>query len=173
MKKKLLILLILLALIFASILLIGFVKKFTTTTSNTPKTTTGKEEAVITNPTNTANTDQGQKCIFSATDENGTFSGTSYVSGDKSNTVTNNHNPDGVLMEFNNISDGEWIYSWATGEDVGTKIKVTDLPIRPNTTDPEATSTETTPATECTPWTADNSMFVIPSNIQFQESPKN
>ncbi len=167
MKKKIV---IILALLCVSILVFLFVKKGTTAikTSTTPGTTTSKEEAAKTTPINTADTDQGRKCTFSTTDEKGTVSGTVYISGNKSNSVTNIKNADGVTLEVNNISDGEWMYSWVTGQSKGTKTQITAASTQSDTSfNPELESTVNETGNGCIRWTTDNSKFVLPSDIQF------
>lgn len=165
MKSKLL---IFLALILVSILVIVFVfvKKGTTTTTGTPTNTTAKEEATKTTPT--AATDQGRKCIFTNTDDKGTVSGVVYISGNKSNSVTTVKNVEGVTLEVNNVTDGDYMYSWVTGQTNGTKTKITTTSTGNDAiVAPELGTTESPTGNGCVRWTIDNSKFVAPSNIQF------
>jgi len=109
-------------------------------------------------------------CEFS--DNTSGSSGKVYVSAGKMRgdfaTVVN-----GEVAASHMYSDGKTMYIWMDGSEMGFKssIEVTGTPI------PEPTGSQTQTKMDideevdynCQPWTADDSMFKLPANIEFKD----
>jgi hypothetical protein len=113
------------------------------------------------------------KCTFSAEDESGKTSGTTYVSGGKARSDFSITNPDGEKLDSYTISDADWIYLWGSQSEQGTKMKVSELPKNEDTgkvTDPKAYEGFNNAFDyKCSPWIPDGSKFNVPTNIVFTD----
>jgi len=116
------------------------------------------------------------KCTYTTTNESGTNSGQTYVSGSKSRTDFTLTTKDGTTTDSYSISDGEWVYIWTSTEEQGSKMKIADIQKRaasssvPSTTSSTDENDLTQPVDyKCSPWVPDNSKFTPPSNITFTD----
>jgi len=66
-----------------------------------------------------------QKCIYSGTNQEGSFESEIIVSGDKFNQTVKSTNGDGEEVTMHTISDGEYYYTWGVtqGQAFATKMK--------------------------------------------------
>lgn len=117
------------------------------------------------------------KCTYWTDQEGTTMAGVSYISGQKVRgdfditTYDVNTEEGSNTIKSHMVTDGEWVYTWSTATPQGFKMKVDQ---------PENTSTDTTKEAptkalnesfdyKCTPWLVDNSLFEIPSDIEFTD----
>ncbi|MDO8497428.1 MAG: hypothetical protein Q7S61_02680 [bacterium] len=110
-----------------------------------------------------------QQCTFKDTAENG---GTVYVSGGKMRgdftTVSGNK-----TIQSHMIRDDKTSYVWMEGETMGYKMSVEST----NQTSPQGGTTNTQGSIDldkkadysCKPWVVSESMFQMPSNVQFTD----
>lgn len=158
------------SLLLTSILLTGCNKKIVPTTGTTiDSPETSQEESITSNLFDLIKEGKTIKCSFSMSDENGTNSGTTYVSGSKLSSVFKIKPNEGAEIESNTIMDGDWVYIWSTNMPQGTKMKVSEIPSQDadNTTKQQFETLNNPFAYKCSPWTADNTKFIPPSEIQF------
>jgi len=110
------------------------------------------------------------KCTVAPTADNGNMSGTFYIAngktrGDYSVNVT------GQNMSGHMIVDGQTSYSWFEGQSTG--FKVTAAPVSGNENAPAAAKQGFDPNQKigynCSPWSADASLFVLPANVKFND----
>ena len=172
MKKKII---IIIALVIVLILAFLFIKKPAPTTSITqtgnPETATGSGvESVKSTLLDLAKSGKSAQCTFAVSGSEGSSSGTTYVSGSKSFTTIKVVSNNGIEIEANSIMDGGWLYSWRVGTTNGTKINIDDIKSQTNPSSSiEANAANTSVDYKCSPWTVDNSVFTIPSDVQFTD----
>lgn len=118
------------------------------------------------------------KCTFSDENEDGSSEGTIYVSGKKSRNDIYAEVEGGEKFEYHTIIDSEYMYTWSSLEEQGTKIKLDELNMTGKEFD-EASLSENLEAYaehegiqkktnfKCRPWIPNNSKFNPPSNIEF------
>lgn len=120
---------------------------------------------------------KNQVCTFSSSDENGSLSGTSYISGRKVRSEFKGTSADGKAYGGGIINDGNYMYSWATDSNQGFKITVTDSiekNIEDTKKDFEKNQNQYVNQDEklnykCSSWSPNTSMFTPPSNITFTD----
>lgn len=165
MKNRLL---TLLTLLVVSILLTGCVKKGGSTTANESGSAGGGEESIKSSLLDLVKSGRTVKCTFSMSDSNGTSSGTTYVSGNKSRSTFNAKASDGTEVKSNTLVDGDWVYVWSDGIPQGTKMKISDIQTQDTTGDnAKVDAMKNAIDYKCLPWIADNSKFIPPSDINF------
>jgi len=123
---------------------------------------------------------QNQKCNFtvSATDKDDNTidtSGTIYLSGNKfaEEVQTLSSQNEALNTNMRMISDGTYMYTWDTSKKMpGMKFKI----VEPTETDNENTTAETQKSDidskidmKCAPWSVDEAMFTIPTDVQFND----
>lgn len=110
-------------------------------------------------------------CTYSLETEGGTTSGTVYIAGDRmygefTTTVDN-------LQSFdsNVIRDNEYMYTWSSAVEGGTKMKIVEAEDNEAETEKDDTtkSLEQDVDMKCNSWTADNSKFIPPGDIEFTD----
>jgi hypothetical protein len=111
------------------------------------------------------------RCTYSSDQDGYITSGVSYISGKNVRVDFDVTTADDQEIKSHMVTDGEWVYTWSTATPQGFKMKVDQ---------PENTSTDTTKEAptkalnesfdyKCTPWLVDNSLFEIPSDIEFTD----
>lgn len=114
-----------------------------------------------------------QECTYSSSDESGSMSGTSYISGGSVRTDFSS-TASGKTSTSHMITDGKIIYTWTDGEANGFKMTV---PEETKAGDTTTQSTETQSAAnmdqkvdyKCSAWVPDNSKFTPPANVKFTD----
>jgi len=114
------------------------------------------------------------KCAAQVTNEDGTVSVESYVSGNKFRTDSVNTNSSSEKVTFHMISDGQWAYMWGDDGQPGQKMQFSEFEGNKDTT-AEQQNTSIRDALKnyefkCTPWLlVDQSKFAAPTNVEFQD----
>ncbi|MBU1130460.1 hypothetical protein KKE45_04040 [Patescibacteria group bacterium] len=120
------------------------------------------------------------KCSYEVKNENGGASGVTYVSGKKVRGDFKNVDMDGKEIESYFISDGEWTYTWSSGSNNGMKMKADGWEKEEEeSNEPDAdyggmsyednSNVDTKMDYKCEEWKTDNSVFEVPSNIEFKD----
>lgn len=116
---------------------------------------------------------QSLKCVWNQPQDDKEVKGTMYVSDKKFRQMVNFPQED-KNIEINTISDGEYIYTWGgfSGNNQGTKFKIEELnkitpPPVADEKPAENVDLEKKLDYKCSPWSADQSMFTPPSDVNF------
>ncbi len=110
---------------------------------------------------------KSQKCTFSMDENGSTGTGTFYVSNGKSRgdiTAT----VSGKSTTTHMISDGTTSYVWFDGSSTGFKAAVNGDDLKAAQSQ-QAVDPNKNYNFKCSDWTADSSMFITPSNVEFKE----
>ena len=114
------------------------------------------------------------KCIATVNmDDGGKMTGTVYIADGKMRNDADIENVQGEKFQSHTIMDEEWLYSWSTGlPNGGIKMKVSDIENVPDQEgeDPSGgvKNLDKDFDFDCSKWTVNNSKFVPPSDITFQ-----
>lgn len=116
-------------------------------------------------------------CDYQYADAFGSQTGTVYTSGinvrgDFTMTAT-----DGTVTTSHIIRDDQYHYNWGAvnGEPIGTRIRLadfasaTDLTVDTNTSGQTSLDYDYQYDFDCQPWTVDQSLFAVPSDIAFSD----
>jgi len=113
------------------------------------------------------------KCTFKSESEDGTTLGVTYVTGGKTKTEVEIKNDDMNIKSYS-ILDGDWIYTWTSESNQGTKTNLKEMEgvIDEDTDDNTAESSDYYNQYhefdyKCTSWSPDESLFDLPENIEF------
>jgi hypothetical protein len=115
------------------------------------------------------------QCTWETETEQGRMTGTSYVAGERLRTESTISDVDGSVSNFYAIVDQEYVYSWTSVSDMGTKMKKeVGEDFVSDTDSEEMAPLENQPFDDqinfnCSSWTVREEMFVPPTNIQFQD----
>jgi len=125
---------------------------------------------------------KNQKCTVttSITDEDGIKTDTEgvfYISGKKmaqevTVTSTDKETP---KVNMRMISDGEYMYTWNNeNKDQGMKLKITepekeDVDVKSGEAKYESFDMDEKVDLKCSPWIVNNSVFTVPSDVQFTD----
>ena len=109
-----------------------------------------------------------QKCTFTRDDDNAQTSGAVYFSGGKMRGDFNISSA-GKTFESHIISDGTDMYNWSSLMPQGIKIKVA-AGTSDSTTQNNSFNIDDKVDYDCDSWNPDNSLFTVPTNIQFMDS---
>ena len=115
------------------------------------------------------------KCIATVTmDDGGKMTGTVYVADGKMRNDAAIENVQGEKFQSHTIMDEEWLYSWSTGlPDGGIKMKVSDIENMPDEEEEDPSggvkNLDRNFDFNCNKWTVDESKFVPPSDVNFQD----
>lgn len=109
------------------------------------------------------------KCTYSMDNEQGKFSGVSYVSGNKVR-VDSTGEVGGVSMESHMIADPDFMYTWSPLMPQGVKMATPKDTAESEAGTPVAQdqSYSQQMSYDCAPWTVEESLFTPPANITFQ-----
>ena len=118
------------------------------------------------------------KCAATTTSDKFTTTDTTYVSGDKMRSDTTSQSGDAAQINSHAIIADGWMYMWNEGANTGIKLDINAM--KQNNTPPgsENTNQGSPPANnqfdnktdfDCSPWTADESIFAIPQNVTFAD----
>lgn len=124
---------------------------------------------------------QDKKCTWQAAQGDGQMAkGTVYVSGEKF-LQESDYSQNGQAVKSFVMSDGDWMYTWSDNNKEGTKMKLEDLEGEDGeTVEDEVADTEEEAYQnqeklnedydfECNNWNKDNSKFIPPSDVNFQD----
>jgi len=110
------------------------------------------------------------KCTVAPTADNGNMSGTFYIANGKTRgdySLTEGAQP----MSGHMIVIGQTSYTWFEGQSTGFKLTATS--VNGNENAPVAPSQGLDPNQKigynCSPWSADASLFVLPANVKFND----
>ena len=115
------------------------------------------------------------KCTYEVQDEDGSYTGTVYVSNKKSRSESI-AKTQGQTFENYSVTDGEWLYTWSSEEPEGVKMNLSDFENEEDfdpSKDFDMDSLEGSMNIgdkfkyKCLPWVVDPSKFIPPSNIEF------
>jgi hypothetical protein len=116
------------------------------------------------------------KCTWKSNEEDkNEIDGTLYIQGKKFRQDVSFNNTGGeeggLKMEFHAISDGEWAYTWNSNvPDKGSKMKLSELEKgKAETTNGALVDTAKQNNYTCLPWTVDDSEFVPPAGMVFED----
>ena len=118
------------------------------------------------------------KCTFNDDNENGRSDGTIYVSGKKSRNDIYVEVEGEEKIEYHTIIDSEYMYTWSSLEEQGTKMKFSELEDSTEDFDTPSASemkdaygefrdVQKETNFKCMPWIPNNSKFNPPSDIEF------
>lgn len=101
---------------------------------------------------------------------NNTGSGMFYVSDKKFSGEFKVNVANGKEVDSHTVSDGTYVYAWASEPPMGVKMKLDSILNSP-VASPQSGSTDFNQEInyQCSPWITDNSKFQIPTNIQFTD----
>lgn len=107
-------------------------------------------------------------CTIAYPDNKGT--GTVYVSDKKFAGQFSMKDANGKEIVSNTVSDGTYVYVWTSAMSGGIKMKL-DLAknASQNVQTTQGVNLNQNVNLKCTPWIPDNSKFVVPANIKFQD----
>lgn len=130
-----------------------------------------QEESFLGTVTDLLKLGKNFECTFDTTDEAGNNTeGTVYVTGNRMRGHFMMSQPDGTIFEGNTIQNGEYGYTWFEGQNQGTKLKLEEPEgDAMEKDDTSADFTDDTVDYKCKTWLVDNSMFVPPTDIEFQD----
>lgn len=133
-----------------------------------------KEETIFGSLQDILKLNKSIKCTFNYSEMGEQAEGTTYVSGNKTRVELDfkqNNQTTATII----ISDGEYFYSWSsTLPNQGFKMKI-KKESKNYDTDQTVESIEAFKNIDqkydykCLPWIADNSVFIVPSNIKFTD----
>jgi hypothetical protein len=171
MKKALTIAL----LVVVSISLTGCLKK---DTSGGSAADNDKEEILNGSLADIMTMGKNVKCTYSAEDEDGKSEGTIYVSGNKSRNDIYVESPEGLKEEVHMIVNKEYMYSWSSAQEQGSKMKLDSFDVEDGDYDKASLKDnleayrqyqgeEGAVDFKCSPWIPNGSVFDPPSDIEF------
>lgn len=110
-------------------------------------------------------------CTFERDDEMGHMNGTVYVSGENMRGNFSIAQGSGERFDTSVIQDGEYGYTWGTSPfgEIATKIKLAVAEADSSDSSDGAPDLDEDFDYHCHSWNADNSMFVPPSDVDFQD----
>ncbi len=111
------------------------------------------------------------RCTYSTSQDDNGMTGVSYISGNNVRADFEVTTKDRQTIASHMITDGEWVYTWSSATPQGFKMKVDE------SVNTSADTTKESPTKalsesfdyKCTPWLADNSLFEVPSNVEFTD----
>lgn len=115
------------------------------------------------------------QCQFSYDDEGNITEGNVYITGKKMRGNFTLTQADGEIMKSNVLRDDIYGYTWFEGQKQGTKIKIetSDKITKDNQEENENGKLfaldDKDVDYDCKPWNVDNSMFIPPADIEFQD----
>lgn len=171
MNKKIISVVVILILLALGVLAVVMMKKPSTktatpnetpsTVTETPKTASGTLKALLTGS-------KAQKCTFVNSTDKTTVNATIYASGGKMRGDFVSTSED-FNVTSHMIVDSSFSYIWTEKTNQGFKFPIEDkVGVTPA---PNTNSVDLNQSFDytCTDWTVDNSLFVLPTNINFQE----
>lgn len=109
------------------------------------------------------------KCTVDTSTVEAVSSGVTYVSGGKVRSDFSSSVGGYGNIETHMIADGEYVYSWTSMMPQGVKAKMTASSGGADTATAGASADANVRYSyDCQPWTADPSLFVVPSDITFR-----
>jgi len=132
------------------------------------------EENLSGNIFDLVNLNKSIKCTFKSETEDGAASGVTYVADGKTKTEFEIKNEE-MEMKSYSVSDGDWMYTWTSENNQGTKMNLNEMQdmadenIEEETEEIEYTNQTQDFDYKCTPWSVDNSVFELPENIEFMD----
>ena len=119
------------------------------------------------------NLGKSTKCVLQAKEGESIISGTTYISGNKARSDFQTTGAGQAAMTGHFISDGTWMYSWSdTAKNQAVKFKMDELqkPEFKSQADTNgADNYEDKMDYKCYPWSADQSFFAPPTDINFTD----
>lgn len=120
-----------------------------------------------------------QKCLYSGSDEEGSFESEILISGKKFKQIIKYKSAQGE-EDINSISDGEYVYTWgkhATSGDFAIKMKADfDQKTSPETPSDDSSDGEISSVDldsdfqgKCSPTIVSDADFKIPSDVKFED----
>lgn len=115
------------------------------------------------------------KCTFKSEIEDGTTSGVTYVADGKTKTEYEIQS-DEVNIKSYSVFDGEWVFTWTSENNQGTKINIKKMeniskePVEEKEKEEVDYSDQTQNFDyKCEPWTPDKSVFELPKGMEFTD----
>jgi major membrane immunogen (membrane-anchored lipoprotein) len=119
-----------------------------------------------------------QKCIYSGTNQDGTFKSEIIISGQKFNQTVNITTATGETETFYTISDGEYYYNWGTsqGHSFATKMKANFASAEDESNQDTESYNQATAVDldnnfqgTCSPTTVSDAEFQPPTDVDFTD----
>lgn len=111
------------------------------------------------------------KCTYSNDIQSSKITGTSYISGNKMRTNVDILDGLGNTLSSYMVYDGNWVYSWTTSSVQGLKMSLADMEAKNapanSGIDQKTNTLNNTFNYNCTNWSEDSSVFMLPNDIQF------
>lgn len=109
------------------------------------------------------------RCTLESTVGGAASSGTTYTSGGMVRADVEMSVEGYGTMESHMIADGTNVYTWSPMMPFGVKASMTDSPVAtPDTSGGESFDAAGAYSYHCEPWSADRSMFELPSGVTFR-----
>jgi len=115
------------------------------------------------------------KCTFKAESDDGTTSGVTYVADGKTKTEYEIKS-DEVNMKSYSVFDGEWVFTWTSENNQGTKLNIKNIENISKETAEEQETEEFDYSDQtqdfdykCESWTPDKSVFELPKGMEFTD----
>ncbi len=109
------------------------------------------------------------KCTVDASSDKSVSSGVTYISGGKMRADFTSAVSGFGNAESHVISDGTNVYTWSSLMPQGIKTKVTAQGQGGTQTSGSGSNQNQSYTYDCQPWSADTSLFAVPTNITFKE----
>jgi hypothetical protein len=108
------------------------------------------------------------KCSVDSTTAQAVSTGVTYASGGKVRADFTTSVPSYGSVETHLIADGVDVYTWSPMMPQGIKTKMTAQGSGTGPTSGQGVNTDTEYSYDCQPWTADATLFVVPTNVTFR-----
>ncbi|HPD74040.1 MAG TPA: hypothetical protein PLX95_02000 [bacterium] len=115
------------------------------------------------------------KCTFKSETEDGTTSGVTYVADGKTKTEYEIQS-DEVNIKSYSVFDGEWVFTWTSENNQGTKLNIKNIENISKETAEEQETEEFDYSDQtqdfdykCESWTPDKSVFELPKGMEFTD----
>lgn len=109
---------------------------------------------------------KNQTCTVNMPAGEGNSEGTVYVSG-KNMRMDFTTIAGGSNIEGHMIQDGEFMYSWSSAANQGTKIKISELAMPAGSPSTSQVDLDQEIDVNCSDWSVDNSKFTPPADVTF------
>ena len=110
------------------------------------------------------------KCVYKDTTQGSQGEAVMYISGNKVKTEVEVKTDTGDTIKSYMVMDNDWMYMWNSFTANGTKMNVKKMPKQENAQNNQGMADLSKRMSyKCSAWPPDNSKFVLPNNIVFND----